>query len=576
MGMHLRSVVAVSLIVALALPRPGLATGTSAAGSPAFAALVGTIALVNRTMEEASLNPMDDRKRRNVQYAVSLLPGAIAALALEYKQVKIDPKTFPAVRAMLGGFVDVDAPDRYKAFFKRPDPSLIPKVGAGFPQDKLRNVTASPQWGQMEATVASVANPSGGQTTGGAEGYGYDDNRRKEGASEVRPEPAPVEPEKKRANPFAAETSGKPTQIQSLLRDLAGIQTAREAPREKGSSAQSPSSYSITPKPKFWKLVPLGRLLPLFAAHAQGSEEEKALGSQIAEILMGVAAIITAIAPMVVAGIQASADVSIANINANTTIRTARLQADTSKYLADTQQDVAIKQAEMSQQISRENNAAQTERLNMQLVELRTAREDALRADEEKRAIEQAYNRERIELAKKQAADNLKLAKDTLNANLVQAGLVSGSKAMNSTNELSVQETTLRTRPAVSGTVASDATPKSPGAAPSSESSVESSQRLLASLSPGKGRTLDKDFFVKSSRPRAAVRSSYLKWGKHAVNNARGAREIQASLKGQIATGSSSLRRFRSPPLLPPPSAQAVAPPLAVVEEPIRAQGHRP
>lgn len=534
------------LIVVLALPRPGWATGTSAAGSPAFAALVGTIALVNRTMEEASLNPMDDRKRRNVQYAVSLLPAAIAGLALEYKQVKIDPKTFPAVRAMLGGFVDVGAPDRYKAFFQRPDRSLIPQVGEGFPREKLKNVTASPEWQQMEATVATAAPSSAGEARGTATGYGYDDNRSKDAA---RPENV-----KKTSEAAPLSAPARTSQIQGLLRDLAGVE--KEA-------AKKTVPYAIPLKPKFWNLVPLSKLLPIPSAHAEATEEEKQLGSQIAEILMGVAAIITAIAPMVVAGIQASADVSIAKINADTTMKTAQLQADTSKYLANTQKDVALKQAQISQDISEQNNDAQTQRLNMQLVELRTAREDAQRSENEKRRIEQDYNRERIELAKKQAEDNLKLAKATLNSNLVQAGLVSGAKAMNSANELSVQETRLPPRSGVSGV----ATLGSAG--------QESSQRLLASLTRrGDGNALDAGLFGNESKGR----SSYTRRGRYAVDQRGRAREVRRFMEGRLATGSNSRVKFRVAPD-PSPAARAraiVYPVAAVREEPVLRHGHRP
>jgi hypothetical protein len=154
---------------------------------------------------------------------------------------------------------------------------------------------------------------------------------------------------------------------------------------------------------------------------------------------MGVAAIIAAIAPMVVASIQAKADVKIAEINAATQIKLTNITADTSKYLADQQKDIALTQSNIAQQISTKNNESVTQRLQMQLNELSAARTDAEKAEEEKRQLDYQYNQERIQLAQKQASDNLALAKQTLNAQLTQAGLSQGfSNSVNSGDRLGV------------------------------------------------------------------------------------------------------------------------------------------
>lgn len=160
--------------------------------------------------------------------------------------------------------------------------------------------------------------------------------------------------------------------------------------------------------------------------------------SEVAGALQGTAAIISAAAPIGVAAIQASADKAIAGINAQATLATTAIQSDTTKYLATAQAEVALAQSVASMEINKINNDGQTERLGMQLAEVRAAREDAMQAEREKRWIEMYYNEQRIQLAKEQADANYKLAQATLQANLVQAGLVSGVTRIDSSAGLTV------------------------------------------------------------------------------------------------------------------------------------------
>lgn len=244
------------------------------------------------------------------------------------------------------------------------------------------------------------------------------------------------------------------------------------------------------------KLAGFIALLTLVSAHPALAE--------VGEILQGVAGIAGAIAPIAVAGIQSKADVAIAGINARTAIGTTQIQAATSKELASIAAEVALAQAETSAEINKINNAGQTERLGMQLAELRAARESSMEAEREKRMYEMELNRERIALATKQADDNFKLAKATLQANLVQAGLVSGFKTMDSSKGLSVRSVLTPgggATPAVAmGTgLVANATPVENRASVrllraangelvttgTAGARSETSQRLLASLSSG-------------------------------------------------------------------------------------------
>jgi hypothetical protein len=166
-------------------------------------------------------------------------------------------------------------------------------------------------------------------------------------------------------------------------------------------------------------------------------------GEEAAGILFGLAAIITAIAPVMIAKTQAEADIQITKINTKSQLDMTQISADTSKFLANKQEEIALRQADIAKGISQTNNDFQTKRLDMQLSELRSAREDARQAERERQAIEQQYNQERIALANKQANDNLRLARETLNSNLTQAGLTSGfATSANTGNRLSVASTT--------------------------------------------------------------------------------------------------------------------------------------
>jgi len=175
--------------------------------------------------------------------------------------------------------------------------------------------------------------------------------------------------------------------------------------------------------------------LAIIAAIPTGAFAESA----VAGALNGAAAIAGAISPIVTAGIQASADKAIAGINAETSLAVTAINSETTKYLAAANAEVALAQAQTSQAINKINNDGQTERLGMQLAEVRAAREDAMAAEREKRWIEMYYNEQRIQLAKEQADANYKLAQATLQAQLVQQGLVSGVSRIDSSAGLTVR-----------------------------------------------------------------------------------------------------------------------------------------
>ena len=256
----------------------------------------------------------------------------------------------------------------------------------------------------------------------------------------------------KEQNGFFKKSSTKDDDSDDQEEDPAGVahvkrkhtQDAKDELRKgvTGKEAKS-EKFHLMVKPKYWSTNPLVRVVEEAllerVAHAEGDDDQGGDGSKAAEILMGLAAIIAAIAPIVAAAIQADADKKIAKINADAAEKQTEITADTSKYMANKQEEIALNQANIAKNISQQNNDAQTKRLDNQLAELRSARQDARSAEEEKQNIEKQYNQERIDLAQKQSNDNLKLAKETLDANLTQAGLTSGfTNAQSSSARLSV------------------------------------------------------------------------------------------------------------------------------------------
>lgn len=145
-----------------------------------------------------------------------------------------------------------------------------------------------------------------------------------------------------------------------------------------------------------------------------------------AEFLFGLAAIIAAVSPMVAAAVQADADKQIAKTNADAQVTMTKISADTSRKLADQQKDIAFQQAETAKEISEKNQSAVTERLAIQLNELRSAREEASAIEEKKRQYQQELDAQRIQLAQKQAEETQKLASTQLRAQLTAAGLSQG------------------------------------------------------------------------------------------------------------------------------------------------------
>lgn len=348
-----------------------------------FRGLLRAVGDLNRAMRLVAENPMDKWRRERVQVAMAALPDAIRLLAGVFQANNLGNSKLPTVLEVLRGYVDVNAADNYNKFLKNPSPSLIPKLGSDFPKEYLI--------GQSESSQSLVMN----------------ENAPKAGVVSKK------------------ELRSDETEV---INELANIESGLAAKKKRKPPSQKVEPLKLNPK--FFNALPISVIfsaLNIPTAYAKGaSDENNENGGKAAEALFAMAAIIGAGAPMVVASIQANADKQIAKTNQQTAIATTQISADTSKYLAENQKAISEAQMATTQQISAMNNNETTKRLNLQLAELRAAREDNNKIQREKRDIEFKLNQERITLAQRQADDNVKLAKAALSAQISQAGLSQG------------------------------------------------------------------------------------------------------------------------------------------------------
>lgn len=347
-----------------------------------FVGVLKSISEINTSMRLAADNPMDEWRRDRVRKAIAALPSTLRSLAGVFKSNGIADAQLPLVQAMFGGFIDVNAADNYDKFLRSPSANRIPKMGSNFPVQYIK----------------------GGGT----------------GASLVMDENAPK-------GQSGAQLNVKVTE------ELANIEAGLAA-KEK----------QLKLSPQFFNAIPMSLLLSLLTGPEAMAECEKGegcdnkeTGNKGAEFMMGMAMMMGPIAAMGAAAAQASADKAIAKTNQQTAIATTQISADTSKYLAETQKAITDQQIATTQQIAQMNNDATTKRLEAQLGELGKARQENNQISRERRDLEYQLNQQRIDLAQRQADDNVQLAKATLSAQISQAGLSQGLST-NPGNQLAV------------------------------------------------------------------------------------------------------------------------------------------
>ncbi|MBY0371996.1 hypothetical protein K2X33_15025, partial [bacterium] len=373
------------------------------------------------------------------------------------------------VQTLLGGFVDVNAPDNYKRFLQSPSAALIPQAGAGISQ------------------MVS----SGSSQPGGSESLGFDESRgarAKSGGATVGKDS--IQDPQSGSKSFDVSRGISSTQASSsangsassriefddsasgteadiigeikdngqagqaglvdATRDLLSVEGSASAAvsasdKKDSEEADSKLDGNFFKKKKLKKEIRQRRtevqavqstfvalldkvsnwIIP--QAHAEGGG-----GGDPASVLLGMAALFATISGIAIAAIQAGADKDIAQTNANAQMYMTDRTAQNSERLAQMQSQTALQQSQMSSQVAAANNQGVTDRLNMQLAELRNARQEAASAEQQRMALEQQYNDRRIALAEKQADQTMQIAQATLNAQLTQAGLATGTSVSSS------------------------------------------------------------------------------------------------------------------------------------------------
>jgi hypothetical protein len=197
------------------------------------------------------------------------------------------------------------------------------------------------------------------------------------------------------------------------------------------------ANYKLSVEPKFWTSVPFLKLSQaMIAAHAE--ESAGGGGGEAAQILYGIAAMMAAIAPAIAIGIQAQSDQKIAQINATAQIDMANIASQTSITLAAQQAAVAKSQTQATQQISQQNQASTTQRLQLQLAELRQARQQATQFEAKRLQFQQNIDQQRLNLAKVQAEKTIDIADRQYRDSLTQNGSLGVGRVQDS-NALQVQ-----------------------------------------------------------------------------------------------------------------------------------------
>ncbi|MCB0405847.1 MAG: hypothetical protein KDD51_13780 [Bdellovibrionales bacterium] len=168
-------------------------------------------------------------------------------------------------------------------------------------------------------------------------------------------------------------------------------------------------------------------------------------GGQAGEILLGIAAILApimaAVAQISAAETQAEADKFVAKTAADAAITQTKIQANVTKQLSDNQRSLSEQNLAVTQQLAREQEDARRERVNLQLAALEKERAAQEAERREIRAIEQDRIDQQIAFAKEQADENLRLAKLSINTQLVAQGLATGVAPAGSRGRLTTTST---------------------------------------------------------------------------------------------------------------------------------------
>lgn len=431
---------------------------------PTVKGAVSAIGRLNQAMETAAKNPNDEWRREEVRKAMREVPPAVQALAGTFSANVIGTSSLPFVLSMLGGFVDVNAPKSFDKFLKNPSADLIPQVGRDFPKGDYSKeevslvlneasmretstafkapVGAPEAPSSQDASVTlpktdtasldlSIKNPEGAVSRNLASPAPASSIETREGVSLS----TPVE----ESSSLVRELGSDISQAEKILKEL------EELKEEDESFFKSKKTSKKKDQKARKKLGPISSLekalifvaenlisRDAFAEQAgngpqdgggSATNPQDGSGGGAGQFLFGAAAIIAAISPMIAASTEAQKEQNITQIETQAQIKQAEIQTQTQKEMAQLSAQTSLAQAKAQQDIAVLNNNAQSERLQLNLMAAQQQRSEERQAQAQQLMMQQQMEAQKMALAQAQADETIRLARQNLEAQRLEAAL---------------------------------------------------------------------------------------------------------------------------------------------------------
>lgn len=423
---------------------------------PSVQGALSKIGNLNQAMRIAAVNPNDEWRREEVRKAMRAVPLAVQEVAASFSSNVMGNSALPFVLSLMGGFVDVDAPNSFDKFLKNPSSDLIPAVGNEFPAEYLgkegdvsivlneKETTPSALLrGNIEktseklsadtveltsrnlASLASVAIPA--VKVDSTPVLTQVEGIEKAESSSISSVVSNLHQDLQLVEAVVNQTESVRASSQSNLENEESLELELSKNKKVSAKKSEKRKRSLLRKPTSWLLSPVFHLASIVfesEAHAQAggpgagmgggpqSNPQDQSGGGAATFLTGIAAIIAAVSPMVVASQQAQSEQKIAKIEAQTQIQQAEIQSQTQKDLANLNSQTALTQAQMQRETAQLNNDSQTQRLQMNLAASQQQRNEERQSQAEQLAIQRQMEEQKIALQKMQADESIRIARE--------------------------------------------------------------------------------------------------------------------------------------------------------------------
>lgn len=423
---------------------------------PSVQGALSKIGNLNQAMRIAAVNPNDEWRREEVRNAMRAVPLAVQEVAASFSSNVMGNSALPFVLSLMGGFVDVDAPNSFDKFLKNPSSDLIPSVGTEFPAEylgeegdvsivlnekqtvssALTNEKIERTSGKLSAdtveltsrnlaSLASVAIPA--VKADSTPVLSVVEAQDKSEVPSVSPVVSNLHQDLQLVEAVVSQTSELRASTQSNLGNEESPELDISKDKKESAKKREKRKRTLLRKPTSWLLSPVFQFASILfesEAHAeQGgpgagmgggpqSNPQDQSGGGAATILTGIAAIIAAVSPIVVASQQAQSEQKIAKIESQTQIQQAEIQSQTQKDLANLNSQTALTQAQMQRETAQMNNDSQTQRLQMNLAASQMQRNEERQSQAEQLAIQRQMEEQKIAIQKMQADESIRMARE--------------------------------------------------------------------------------------------------------------------------------------------------------------------